>query len=87
MFRRINNTVLVLPPDQAPSYSNLGISILGRILEKQLKNNQTYEDWVVQNILKPLNMTNTGFDVLNKYVFVLFFDLIYPVSGTLFVVL
>lgn len=67
MFERVNNTTLLLPPNQSPMYSNLGIALLGHILERQLENNQTYEEWIIENVVKPLNMTNTGFDIFNRY--------------------
>lgn len=44
-----------------PAYSNLGIALIGRLLEKVV--GQSYEDYVVQNILRPLNMSDSGFDV------------------------
>lgn len=59
----LKNRSLVMPPGTMPSYSNLGYALLGRLLTENLLQNQTFESWVSERILKPLNMTNTGFDV------------------------
>jgi CubicO group peptidase (beta-lactamase class C family) len=44
-------------------YSNLGYSLLGIALERASKNN--YQDYVLNNICKPLKMGSTGFDTEN----------------------
>ena len=44
-------------------YSNLGYSLLGIALEKATK--KDYKDYVLTNICKPLQMTNSGFDTEN----------------------
>lgn len=59
----LKNRSLVMPPGTMPSYSNLGYALLGRLLTENLLRNQTFETWVSERILKPLNMTNTGFDI------------------------
>jgi CubicO group peptidase (beta-lactamase class C family) len=41
-------------------YSNLGYSLLGIALERAAKTD--YVDYILNNICKPLNMNNTGFD-------------------------
>ena len=43
-------------------YSNLGYSVLGRTLESVV--GERYEDWITNNILKPLGMANSGFDLV-----------------------
>lgn len=61
----LKNYTLVLPPWYSPSYSNLGYALLGRLLtEKLLK--QTFESWTNENIIKPLGMANTGFEITDE---------------------
>lgn len=71
MFERIANSILIFPPWTKPSYSNLGFAILGtficttfvtlgRVIEKIV--GMTYEQYVEEYILKPLNLQNTGFE-------------------------
>lgn len=59
----LKNRSLVMPPGTMPSYSNLGYALLGRLLPEKLLRNQTFESWVSERILKPLYMTNTGFEI------------------------
>lgn len=58
----LRNRTLVLPPWTMPSYSNLGYALLGRLLTENSLN-QTFENWTTENILKPLGMNNTGFEI------------------------
>lgn len=58
----LRNRTLVLPPWTMPSYSNLGYALLGRLLTENLLN-QSFESWTIENILKPLGMKNTGFNI------------------------
>ena len=53
---------LVVTPYTQPTYSNLAYALLGRVLEQNVLN-QTFESWVTDNILKPLDMRNTGFEI------------------------
>ena len=47
--------------------SNLGFALLGRcLLEKFIFT--SFEDYVKKYILEPLKMTNTGFDITDRYV-------------------
>lgn len=62
-LKKLRNRSLVMPPGVMPSYSNLGYALLGRLLTENLLQNQTFESWVSERILRPLNMTNTGFDI------------------------
>ena len=62
----LRNRSLVLPPGTMPSYSNLGYALLGRLLSQNLLENQTFEEWVIERILKPLNMTDSGFNITQK---------------------
>ena len=49
-------------------YSNLAYSLLGRCLVQEFDPHTTFEKYVQQNILDPLNMTNTGFDYTRRYI-------------------
>lgn len=62
-LQQLKNRSLVMAPGTMPSYSNLGYALLGRLLTENLLTNQTFESWVRERILKPLNMTNTGFEI------------------------
>ena len=46
-------------------YSNLGYALLSRVLAEKFANSD-YEGWVQRNILMPLGMRNTGFN-LDRY--------------------
>ena len=46
-------------------YSNLGYALIARVLAEKFASNN-YEGWVQRNILIPLGMRNTGFN-LNRY--------------------
>lgn len=61
----LRNRTLVLPPWTEPSYSNLGYALLGRLLTENLLN-KTFENWTKENILKPLGMANTGFEITEE---------------------
>ena len=61
----LKNRTLVLPPWNTPSYSNLGYALLGRLLTENLLN-QTFESWAIENIIKPLGMVNTGFEITDE---------------------
>jgi CubicO group peptidase (beta-lactamase class C family) len=49
-----------LPVMTEPKYSNLGIAIMGHALSRVA--GQRYDDYVRENILQPLGMTQSGFD-------------------------
>jgi len=50
---------LVFEPGENTGYTNIGYMVLGAIIEKVT--NQTYENYVKQNILEPLGMKHTDF--------------------------
>jgi D-alanyl-D-alanine carboxypeptidase len=50
---------LAFEPDDYTAYTNLGYMVLGAIIEKVT--NQTYENYIRQNILEPLGMKHTDF--------------------------
>jgi len=58
----IKNRSLILAPWKMPSYSNLGYALLGRSITETLLNT-TFEKWIQQEILDPLGMNNTGFEI------------------------
>ncbi len=49
------------PPGTAMEYSNLGYAMLGRIITNVSQ--QPYQDYVDAQLLKPLGMTSSGFEV------------------------
>ena len=62
----LKDRTLILPPWVQPSYSNLGYGLLGRLLTENLLQNETFESWTQENILKPLGMVNTGFKITDE---------------------
>jgi CubicO group peptidase (beta-lactamase class C family) len=60
---RLRNESLMFPTWTVPSYSNLGFGLLGRCLVEHTFPGMTYEDYVIKNILQPLQLTNTGFTI------------------------
>ncbi|UCF38296.1 MAG: serine hydrolase [Acidobacteriota bacterium] len=48
---------MLYPPERYFQYSNLGMTLLGQIIEKA--SGESYDDYVAQNILKPLDLKNT----------------------------
>jgi len=65
MLKRLTHVQLVTSPDSTPHYSNLGISLLGGILETRMKN-ETFSTWITKHILNPLKMFDTGFEPLKR---------------------
>lgn len=61
-LKLLRNRNLVMEPWTTPSYSNLGYALLGRLLTENLLN-KTFECWVKEEILDPLGMHNTGFEI------------------------
>lgn len=59
MFARIASLSLGLPQWQIPRYSNLGISLVGYVVEAV--SGVPYDQYIEDNILSVLNMTSTGF--------------------------
>ncbi len=52
----LNNRQLATVPGSTYSYSNFGYIVLGRVVEKL--SGMSYEDYVKQNVLQPLGITN-----------------------------
>ncbi|KAJ7326083.1 Putative beta-lactamase-like 1 [Desmophyllum pertusum] len=61
-LKLLKNRNLVVAPWATPSYSNLGYALLGRLLTENLLN-KTFESWTRKEILDPLGMNNTGFEI------------------------
>lgn len=61
-LRLLKNRNLVIEPWTTPSYSNLGYALLGRLLTENLLDT-TFERWLREEILDPLGMNNTGFEI------------------------
>ena len=64
-LKLLRNRSLVLPPWKMPSYSNLGYALLGRLLTETVLNT-TFETWIQEEILGPLEMKNTGFEITSE---------------------
>lgn len=62
VLQQLRNTELKSPPGKLPHYSNLGYALIARILAEKFANSD-YEGWVQRNILIPLGMRNTGFNL------------------------
>lgn len=58
MYDFINGYTLTRAPGTKQEYSNVGYGLLGQILS--LKNNSNYETMIIQRVLQPLGMKNTG---------------------------
>lgn len=54
------NKPLQFQPGEKWDYSNLGYDVLGYLLEKV--SGQTYADFLLENIFKPLGMNDSGYD-------------------------
>ncbi|CAM6099875.1 unnamed protein product [Calypogeia fissa] len=64
ILKQISRMQLISPPwSQFPAYSNLGIALLGRAWEKATVPRVSWEEFVVENILKPLGMSKSGVNV------------------------
>ena len=61
----LRNRSLILPPWKMPSYSNLGYALLGRLLTERVLNT-TFETWIQEEILRPLEMKDTGFEITSE---------------------
>ncbi len=54
----VNRDYATFPPNTVYSYSNPGIGLLGILIEKITR--QSFSDYVISNILKPLKMDSSG---------------------------
>jgi CubicO group peptidase (beta-lactamase class C family) len=59
-FDRFKDKALEFTPGEKWNYSNSGYVLLGMIIEKVC--GKSYEDYLSENIFKPLGMANTGYD-------------------------
>ena len=58
IYKRLAEISLIYPTGVIPLYSNLGFGLLGRALEAFL--NRSWEDYVREDVVEPLNLTLTG---------------------------
>lgn len=69
ILQRLKSSHLKLPPNTTPYYSNLGFTLLGRLIaDKVFATGESYEALVHRLILEPLGMKNTSFILPSKYV-------------------
>lgn len=59
VVEQLRNEYVSYPPEFVLSYSNIGFSLLGNMIEEVSQ--QSYESYIQENIAIPLNMPNTGF--------------------------
>ena len=64
MYTRVRDIQLRAFPGQVPAYSNLGFGVLGSVLQKIV--NESFTDWTMKNIVHPLGMKDSGFDILAR---------------------
>ena len=53
------DALLLFPPFAGSAYSNLGVALLGRALERAASG-RSWEQWVAEEILAPLGMSSSG---------------------------
>ncbi|GMR20914.1 MAG: serine hydrolase domain-containing protein [Gammaproteobacteria bacterium] len=56
---QLQTEYLAYPPDHIYSYSNVAVSLLGHAI--QTVSRQSFEDYIDQNLVRPMGMTHTGF--------------------------
>jgi CubicO group peptidase (beta-lactamase class C family) len=59
-YTAIKDRALEFGPGEKFSYSNSGYVVLGAVIEKV--SGQSYENFIVENIFKPLGMNDSGYD-------------------------
>jgi CubicO group peptidase (beta-lactamase class C family) len=62
-FKRVMNSTLLFTPGKKFEYTNVGYSILARIIE--LTSGQTYENYLQENLFRPSGMKYTGYLIPN----------------------
>ena len=63
-LEKLEETEITFPAYTEFKYSNLGIALMGHTLS--VAAGQPYREYVKQNILEPLGMTNSGFDLTDE---------------------
>lgn len=66
ILEALKEEYLLFRPWTVPSYSNLAYGLLGHCLVEHLFPGMTYEEYVMKNIIQPLNLTNTGFNITDS---------------------
>ena len=64
LFAFLKQVELATPPSQTLAYSNLGVGLLGTILE--IKTRQSYETMLRERVTRPLGMTRTVLTISDK---------------------
>lgn len=59
IVEQLRNEYVSYPPEFVLSYSNIGYSLLGHMIEETT--DQSYESYIQEHILQPLSMRHTGF--------------------------
>ena len=59
--RSLNRTRLVYEPATRTKYSNAGVAVIGQVLANVTK--QSFEQAVLENVLQPMGMTDSRFDL------------------------
>ena len=59
IIEQLRNEYLTYPPNFVYSYSNIGYSLLGAMIEEV--SGQSYESYITENIIRPLGMKDTAF--------------------------
>ena len=65
LLENLEGVEIIFPPFSEFKYSNLGISLLGHTLS--VISGMAYRDYVKQNILEPLGMKDSGFDLTANF--------------------
>jgi D-alanyl-D-alanine carboxypeptidase len=63
ILAKLNETEIVIPPDSAFKYNNLAFALLGEVVARVSR--RSYREYVRRNILEPLEMTASGYEVSN----------------------
>lgn len=61
VIEKIKDEYLAYPPDSVYSYSNLGMTVLGAVIERI--SGQNYASYMDENILGPIGMNNSSFSL------------------------
>ncbi len=65
VIKEIKDEYLAYPPDYVYSYSNLGVTLLGGVIERV--SGKDYASYMDESILGPIGMDNSSFFVNSRY--------------------
>ncbi|XP_003387189.1 PREDICTED: putative beta-lactamase-like 1 [Amphimedon queenslandica] len=63
ILSKLSSQNLLLPSWTRPSYSNLAFALLGNLLATHYDEKKSFEDYAQDQIINPLQLTNTGFKI------------------------